>query len=196
MECNGNGLCFNFDAKSPMCPSMKISLNRIHSPKGRATLVREWLRLLADRGVDPLKLEKELPEKRASLRTLIARTRNSWHKRKGEYDFSHEVKEAMSGCLACKACTTQCPIKIDVPEFRSRFLQLYHTRYLRPVRDHLVATVETYAPLMARAPKTFNFFINQPMVRNLAKNISVWWIYLCFLPLHCNSNWWAIRLPI
>lgn len=62
MECNGNGLCFNFDAKSPMCPSMKISLNRIHSPKGRATLVREWLRLLADRGIDPIQLEKELPE--------------------------------------------------------------------------------------------------------------------------------------
>ncbi|MGC6744623.1 hypothetical protein ACP0HM_07095 [Escherichia coli] len=42
-----------------------------------------------------------------------------------------------------------------MPEFRSRFLQLYHTRYLRPLRDHLVATVESYAPLMARAPKTF-----------------------------------------
>lgn len=169
MECNGNGLCFNFDAKSPMCPSMKITSNRIHSPKGRATLVREWLRLLADRGVDPLALEKELPEKRASLRTLIERTRNSWHARKGEYDFSHEVKEAMSGCLACKACSTQCPIKIDVPEFRSRFLQLYHSRYLRPMRDHLVATVESYAPLMARAPRTFNFFINQPLVRKLSE---------------------------
>jgi FAD/FMN-containing dehydrogenases len=169
MECNGNGLCFNFDVNSPMCPSMKITSNRIHSPKGRATLVREWLRLLADRGVDPLKLEKELPEKRASLRSLIERTRNSWHANKGEYDFSHEVKEAMSGCLACKACSTQCPIKIDVPEFRSRFLQLYHTRYLRPMRDHLVATVESYAPLMARAPKTFNFFINQPLVRKLSE---------------------------
>ncbi len=169
MECNGNGLCFNFDAKSPMCPSMKITSNRIHSPKGRATLVREWLRLLADRGVDPLALEKELTEKRASLRTLVERTRNSWHARKGEYDFSHEVKEAMSGCLACKACSTQCPIKIDVPEFRSRFLQLYHSRYLRPVRDHLVATVESYAPLMARAPRTFNFFINQPLVRKLSE---------------------------
>ncbi|MFQ8773912.1 MAG: hypothetical protein ACLR9P_16260, partial [Escherichia coli] len=100
---------------------MKITQNRIHSPKGRATLVREWLRLLADRGVDPLKLEQELPESGVSLRTLIARTRNSWHANKGEYDFSHEVKEAMSGCLACKACSTQCPIKIDVPEFRSRF---------------------------------------------------------------------------
>ncbi|MDV5239074.1 D-2-hydroxyglutarate dehydrogenase YdiJ [Leclercia adecarboxylata] len=169
MECNGNGLCFNFDAKSPMCPSMKITSNRIHSPKGRATLVREWLRLLADRGVDQLALEKELPEKRASLRTLVERTRNSWHARKGEYDFSHEVKEAMSGCLACKACSTQCPIKIDVPEFRSRILQLYHSRYLRPVRDHLVATVESYAPLMARAPRTFNFFINQPLVRKLSE---------------------------
>lgn len=169
MECNGNGLCFNFDVNSPMCPSMKITSNRIHSPKGRATLVREWLRMLADRGVDPLKLEKELPEKRASLRSLIERTRNSWHANKGEYDFSHEVKEAMSGCLACKACSTQCPIKIDVPEFRSRFLQLYHTRYLRPMRDHLVATVESYAPLMARAPKTFNFFINQPLVRKLSE---------------------------
>ncbi len=174
MECNGNGLCFNFDVKSPMCPSMKITSNRIHSPKGRATLTREWLRLLAERGVDPDALEKQMPEKRASLRTLIERTRNSWHARKGEYDFSHEVKEAMSGCLACKACSTQCPIKIDVPEFRSRFLQLYHTRYLRPMRDHLVATVESYAPLMARAPKTFNFFMSQPWVRNLsAKHIGM-----------------------
>ncbi|WP_288475926.1 FAD-binding and (Fe-S)-binding domain-containing protein [uncultured Pantoea sp.] len=169
MECNGNGLCFNFDARSPMCPSMKITRNRIHSPKGRATLTREWLRLLAGQGVDPLLLEKQLPESRLSLRALIARTRNSWHASKGEYDFSHEVKEAMSGCLACKACSTQCPIKIDVPAFRSRFLQLYHTRYLRPASDHLVAAVEGYAPLMAKAPKVFNFFLRQPWLRELSK---------------------------
>ncbi|WP_293769840.1 FAD-binding and (Fe-S)-binding domain-containing protein [uncultured Pantoea sp.] len=169
MECNGNGLCFNFDARSPMCPSMKITRNRIHSPKGRATLMREWLRLLAGQGVDPLLLEKQLPESRLSLRALIARTRNSWHARKGEYDFSHEVKEAMSGCLACKACSTQCPIKIDVPAFRSRFLQLYHTRYLRPASDHLVAAVESYAPLMAKAPGVFNFFLRQPWLKELSK---------------------------
>ncbi|MDO6406179.1 D-2-hydroxyglutarate dehydrogenase YdiJ [Pantoea phytobeneficialis] len=170
MECNGNGLCFNFDTRSPMCPSMKITRNRIHSPKGRATLTREWLRLLSEQGVDPVLLEKSLPEQRASLRTLIQRTRNSWHAKQGEYDFSHEVKEAMAGCLACKACSTQCPIKIDVPNFRSRFLQLYHTRYLRPMSDHLVATVESYAPLMAKAPKVFNFFLKQPWMRELSKS--------------------------
>ncbi|WP_205064747.1 FAD-binding and (Fe-S)-binding domain-containing protein [Pantoea coffeiphila] len=169
MECNGNGLCFNFDVNSPMCPSMKITSNRMHSPKGRATLTREWLRLLAEQGVDPLVLEKQLPSKGISLRGMIQRTRNSWHARRGEYDFSHEVKEAMSGCLACKACSTQCPIKIDVPGFRSRFLQLYHTRYLRPVSDYLVATVESYAPLMAIAPKTFNFFLRQRWIGALSK---------------------------
>lgn len=170
MECNGNGLCFNFDVKSPMCPSMKITGSRIHSPKGRAGLVREWLRLLAEQGVDPVALEQALPNKGISFRTLIDKTRNSWYASKGEYDFSHEVKEAMSGCLACKACSTQCPIKIDVPGFRSRFLQLYHTRYLRPARDYLVAGVESYTPLMARAPKVFNFFFKQPWVRELSRN--------------------------
>ncbi|MEI7063452.1 FAD-binding and (Fe-S)-binding domain-containing protein [Dickeya chrysanthemi] len=171
MECNGNGLCFNFDTHSPMCPSMKITGNRIHSPKGRATLVREWLRLLSEQGVDPLALEQALPRQRVSFRGLIARTRNTLAARQGEYDFSHEVKEAMSGCLACKACSTQCPIKIDVPGFRARFLQLYHTRYLRPARDYLVAGVESYAPLMAYSPKTFNFFLRQPWVNAVSRTV-------------------------
>ena len=73
MECNGNGLCFNFDARSPMCPSMKITQNRIHSPKGRATLVREWLRLLADRGVIHSNWNKNCLNWRVAD---IARTRN------------------------------------------------------------------------------------------------------------------------
>ncbi|MGE9552173.1 D-2-hydroxyglutarate dehydrogenase YdiJ [Erwinia amylovora] len=184
MECNGNGLCFNFDVKSPMCPSMKITSNRIHSPKGRATLTREWLRLLAGQGVDPLELEKRLPETRVSLRGMIERTRNSWYAKRGEYDFSHEVKEAMSGCLACKACSTQCPIKIDVPGFRSRFLQLYHTRYLRPASDYLVAAVESYAPLMAKTPKFFNFFLRQPLVREMSKQH----IGMVDLPLLSSPN--------
>ncbi|GKX57974.1 D-2-hydroxyglutarate dehydrogenase YdiJ [Leminorella grimontii] len=174
MECNGNGLCFNFDVNSPMCPSMKVSGDRVHSPKGRATLVREWLRQLAEAGVDPLEIEQKLSQRRLSWRELLAKTQNALAKRKGEYDFSHEVKASMSACLACKACSTQCPIKIDVPAFRSRFLQLYHTRYFRPARDYLVASVESYAPLMAKAPKVFNFFIRQPWMQAIgAKGIGM-----------------------
>ncbi|HHN8377062.1 TPA: D-2-hydroxyglutarate dehydrogenase YdiJ [Morganella morganii] len=169
MNCNGNGLCFNFDVKSPMCPSMKVTQSRFHSPKGRAGLVREWLRLLAEQGMDPALLSQAVPQNRISLRGLIEKIGNTRRASRGEYDFSHEVKESMSGCLACKACSTQCPIKIDVPEFRARFLALYHGRYLRPLRDHLVANVEAGAPLMAKAPKMFNFFLKQPWVQKLSE---------------------------
>ncbi|HII3112327.1 TPA: D-2-hydroxyglutarate dehydrogenase YdiJ [Morganella morganii] len=169
MNCNGNGLCFNFDVKSPMCPSMKVAQSRFHSPKGRAGLVREWLRLLAEQGTDPALLSQAVPQNRISLRGLIEKIGNTRRASRGEYDFSHEVKESMSGCLACKACSTQCPIKIDVPEFRARFLALYHGRYLRPLRDHLVANVEAGAPLMAKAPKMFNFFLKQPWVQKLSE---------------------------
>ncbi len=34
MDCNGNGLCFTFETDSPMCPSVKISRDRRHSPRG------------------------------------------------------------------------------------------------------------------------------------------------------------------
>ncbi|HCT9736428.1 TPA: FAD-binding oxidoreductase [Morganella morganii] len=169
MNCNGNGLCFNFDVKSPMCPSMKVTQSRFHSPKGRAGLVREWLRLLAEQGTDPALLSQAVPQNRISLRGLIEKIGNTRRASRGEYDFSHEVKESMSGCLACKACSTQCPIKIDVPEFRARFLALYHGRYLRPLRDHLVANVEAGAPLMAKAPKVFNFFLKQSWVQKLSE---------------------------
>lgn len=169
MNCNGNGLCFNFDVKSPMCPSMKVTQSRFHSPKGRAGLVREWLRLLAEQGTDPALLSQAVPQSRISLRGLIEKIGNTRRASRGEYDFSHEVKESMSGCLACKACSTQCPIKIDVPEFRARFLALYHGRYLRPLRDHLVANVEAGAPLMAKAPKVFNFFLKQPWMQKLSE---------------------------
>ena len=46
MICNGNGACFNYDVNSPMCPSYKLMRDRRNSPKGRATMAREWLREL------------------------------------------------------------------------------------------------------------------------------------------------------
>ena len=46
-SCNGNGACFNLNPDYVMCPSYKGTSERIHSPKGRASLLREWLRQLA-----------------------------------------------------------------------------------------------------------------------------------------------------
>ncbi|MFW9318046.1 FAD-binding and (Fe-S)-binding domain-containing protein [Glaesserella parasuis] len=167
MNCNGNGLCFNFDVHSTMCPSMKVSGNRLFSPKGRATLVREWLRLLAEQNVSPDELIFEKQQTSAKLVDFAKKIRNQWRKSQ-EYDFSHEVKSAMDTCLACKACASQCPIKIDVPTFRSQFNELYHRRYLRPLKDYVVANLEFIAPIMAKQPKLFNFFSANKLAETVA----------------------------
>lgn len=165
--CNGNGLCFNWDHRDYMCPSWKVTRERRHSPKGRASLIREWLKQLNDHGSDPV---AELADDGGAgrwLRELPARIRNTRAKRRGDYDFSHEVNDAMRGCLACKACTGQCPVKVDVPEFRSRFLALYHSRYLRPLKDYLVGSLEFILPLAARVPRLYNGLMGASLVRSL-----------------------------
>jgi FAD/FMN-containing dehydrogenase/Fe-S oxidoreductase len=152
LHCNGNGACFNWDPEDAMCPSWKGTRERRHSPKGRAQLMREWLRRLAATGVDPL-AEAHRLRTRPGWLTFPARLLATL--RRGN-DFSHEVHEAMAGCLACKSCTGQCPIKVDVPTFRAKFLELYHGRYLRPLRHHAVGWLEAMLPLLAKAPALAN----------------------------------------
>ncbi|MDR3430021.1 FAD-binding and (Fe-S)-binding domain-containing protein [Silvimonas sp.] len=155
MHCNGNGACFNFDPDDAMCPSYKGTRDRRHSPKGRASLMREWLRQMTLAGVDPLQ-ETTALRQHDGWSNLLGRLRNTLRKRQGQSDFSHEVMDAMQGCLACKSCVGQCPVKVDVPEFRSKFLELYYGRYLRPAKDYLVGSLETMLPLVARWPALYN----------------------------------------
>lgn len=150
MSCNGNGLCFNYDTKSPMCPSSKITGDRRHSPKGRAGLIREWLFQLAKQDA---KISPQTMSASSFKNNFFKRIWNSLFIKN---DFNHEVFEAMNGCLACKSCSSQCPVGVDVPDFRSKFLAIYYTRYMRPIKDYFVAKVETLAPVMAKSPKFFN----------------------------------------
>ncbi|BDE71014.1 D-2-hydroxyglutarate dehydrogenase YdiJ [Delftia lacustris] len=164
MHCNGNGACYNFDPDDAMCPSWKATRQRVHSPKGRASLMREWLRLQGQAGVNVLEVAQR-PQ--PFLSSLAARWRNSRAARRGEADFSHEVYDAMAGCLACKSCAWQCPVKVNVPEFRSRFLELYHRRYLRPVRDYLIGSLEFTMPWLARMPALYNGVMGSPWMRDV-----------------------------
>jgi hypothetical protein len=54
VHCNGNGACYNYDPNDAMCPSWKATRERQHSPKGRASLIREWLRLQGEANIDVL----------------------------------------------------------------------------------------------------------------------------------------------
>ena len=171
LNCNGNGACYNYDVDDPMCPSWKATRDRIHSPKGRASLMREWLRQQQAAGVD---LIEQTRRRRGEgvvgfVRQLPRRLSNTLAARRGEADFSHEVHRAMAGCLACNACGSQCPVKVSVPGLRAGFLELYHDRYLRPPRDYLIAALERVLPTLARLAPLYNALLDRAWVRRLLK---------------------------
>jgi len=131
VACNGNGACFNWDVADAMCPSYKASRDRIQSPKGRATLFREWARA-ASLGIDTGVLAEEL---KASLDT----------------------------CLSCKACTSQCPVQVDIPGMKSAFLETYYETTWRPLRDRLLRHLERVSLSGAQWPRLANLVISNPV---------------------------------
>ncbi|OHV12956.1 FAD-binding and (Fe-S)-binding domain-containing protein [Kushneria phosphatilytica] len=166
--CNGNGACYNYDPNDAMCPSWKATRERVHSPKGRASLMREWLRRQGNDGVDVL-AESQALRHRSLWQHLLAWPNRLRNTLRGGEDFSHEVHDAMDGCLSCKSCAGQCPIRVNVPDFRSRFLELYYGRYLRPARDHLLGSLETLTPWLARIAPLYNGLLAQHWVQRTLK---------------------------
>lgn len=159
VHCNGNGACFDYNPDAVMCPSSKVTKDRIHSPKGRAGILREWLRLMSQEGhmagADAQAAEQALMRGRSS----------------DPSDFSHQVYDAMNGCLACKACATQCPVKVDIPHMRASFYEQYHSRYRRPLKDYFVAGLEVMIRWFALGPRLFNFFMKMSLVKALVARV-------------------------
>ncbi|MBZ9537862.1 FAD-binding oxidoreductase [Modicisalibacter tunisiensis] len=167
--CNGNGACYNYDPDDAMCPSWKATRDRVHSPKGRASLMREWLRLQGNAGVDVLDESRRTRREGAwgFLRGFPKRLANTLAARRGEPDVSHQLYDAMAGCLACKSCAGQCPVKVSVPTFRSQFLEIYHGRYLRPVRDYLIGGLEFLVPYLRPVAPLYNALLDTRLVDRL-----------------------------
>lgn len=170
LYCNGNGACYNWNPHDSMCPSWKSTRERIHSPKGRSALLREWLKQLQSHQIDPETVSKSV-RTRGPFHQLLSKCRNSLQ-RSSEYDFSHEVKAAMDGCLACKSCVGQCPINVDVPTFRAKFLELYYSRYLRPVGDYVVGWLEFMMPTLSRVSGLYNAVLKPSIMQSLIARLT------------------------
>ncbi len=182
MNCNGNGQCFSYSTASLMCPSYRYSKDHVKSPKGYSGLMREWLRLMTERGVDINAAEEKLTIEASREPTfkescvaavsyvgnLFERTYNTLFERE---DFNHEYLGHVATCLSCKSCKTQCPAHVNSAELNSRFLNFYYSRYLRPSMDFLCMNAERTNPLMARVPRLSNALLQNSLSKLLVENI-------------------------
>lgn len=75
---------------------------------------------------------------------------------------SDEVMEALDLCLACKGCTNDCPVNVDMPTYKAEFLHHRWKHRLRPRHAYAFGLVDQVARLASRAPGVVNFVTRTP----------------------------------
>jgi FAD/FMN-containing dehydrogenase/Fe-S oxidoreductase len=104
---------------------------------------------------------------------------------------NHELEEALSNCLSCKACTEECPSNVNMALLKA---ELTHARYRRdglPLRARMLSNVDllgrlgTALPLIANASlefrplrkmmeKTLGISARRPLPRYATRRFDTW----------------------
>ncbi len=60
---------------------------------------------------------------------------------------SVEVADALSLCLSCKGCKTECPVNVDMATYRAEFMHHHYKDKIRPLAAYSMGLVHRWAPL-------------------------------------------------
>jgi FAD/FMN-containing dehydrogenase/Fe-S oxidoreductase len=75
---------------------------------------------------------------------------------------SDEVMEALDLCLACKGCTHDCPVNVDMPTYKAEFLHQRWKHRLRPRHAYAFGLIDQVARVASLAPGLVNFLTGTP----------------------------------
>ncbi|GAB4097960.1 FAD-binding and (Fe-S)-binding domain-containing protein [Sinomonas halotolerans] len=76
---------------------------------------------------------------------------------------SEEVREALDLCLACKACSTDCPAGVDMATYKSEFFDHYYRGRLRPLAHFSLGWLPRWLKLTGRVPWLVNAVLATPL---------------------------------
>ena len=82
---------------------------------------------------------------------------------------SREVREALELCLACKACSTDCPVQVDIAALKAEFMAHHYAGRPRPRSAYSMGFIHRWARLAAAAPRLANAVLAAPGLSGLAK---------------------------
>jgi Fe-S oxidoreductase len=84
---------------------------------------------------------------------------------------SEEVYDALDLCLACKGCTSDCPVQVDMPTLKAEFLH-HHFKSVkrwRPRYAYAFGLIDQAARVASCMPEVANFVTQTPGLRAVAK---------------------------
>ena len=83
----------------------------------------------------------------------------------------YELEEALSNCLSCKACTTECPSNVNIALLKAEILHARHRRDGLPLRERLLSNVDLLGRFGTVTPRITNNALRSPLVRKLMSKV-------------------------
>ncbi len=112
---------------------------------------------------------------REERHTTRGRARLLWEMLRGEVITdgwqSKEVEEALDLCLACKGCTNDCPVNVDMPTYKAEFLYHHYksAKRWRPRYAYAFGLIDQAARIGSLLPGAVNLLTQRPPFSRLAK---------------------------
>lgn len=82
------------------------------------------------------------------------------------------VHEALSLCLACKACKSECPVNVDMATYKAEFRYHYYKNRLKPATAYSMGLIDMWARVASKIPGIANFFTQTPPFSTIIKKLA------------------------
>lgn len=82
-----------------------------------------------------------------------------------------DLKEALSLCLSCKACKSECPANVDMAKMKTEFMNGWHEKKGASLAEKFFGRPEKLYPLASTFAKSTNFITKQAPVKKAFEKI-------------------------
>jgi FAD/FMN-containing dehydrogenase/Fe-S oxidoreductase len=84
---------------------------------------------------------------------------------------AEELDAALSNCLSCKACTTECPSNVNLALLKAELTHARHKRDGLPMRERMLSSVDLLGRLGCLAPGIANAALESRLIRRLMSRL-------------------------
>ncbi|WP_206685858.1 FAD-binding and (Fe-S)-binding domain-containing protein [Kribbella qitaiheensis] len=80
---------------------------------------------------------------------------------------SKDVHDALDLCLSCKACSSECPVSVDMATYKAEFLHKHFRRRLRPRSHYSMGWLPLWLVAARRVPRLANLVMKNKLLARL-----------------------------